>query len=250
MQSNGNIQALTDIADQLAELLKRFQDGGNSGYFLRTEDQSRFKGIVTEAIAILNGSRLGSFATQIVFTVNSGSGGFYGGPSFACVNETEEVLRAAIRQGERLTNSPATIGPSASKPPFVDPMRIAELQRLSKHHACKWDFSKLARICGELNIAHAHDCFYSVAMLSRAVADHIPPVFGARSFAQVAANVTGKSMKDSMQHLESGLRKIADGYLHEHIREKETTPGPVQVDYRQQIDQLLAEVIRNGTPTV
>jgi hypothetical protein len=199
---------------------------------------------VTEAIAILNTDRLGSFATQVVITVNSGVGGFYGGPSLACVNETEEVVRAAIRQGERLNQSPPVLSIAAAKPPFVDPMRIAEIERLSKSPARQWDFSKLARLCGELNVADANSCFFSVAMLSRAIADHVPPVFGAKSFAECAAQMSGRSLKEAMQHLDGGLRKVADSYLHEHIRKTESAPGPNQVDYRQQMDQLLGEVIR------
>ena len=81
-------------------------------------------------------------------------------------------------------------------------------------------------------------------MLIRGVLDHVPPVFGKRTFAEVANNVGEKSFKESMQHLEKGARKIGDLHLHTPIRAKETLPTAQQVAFGPEMDVLLAERIR------
>jgi len=50
----------------------------------------------------------------------------------------------------------------------------------------------------------------------RNVLNHVPPVFGCDTFEQVLANV-GKSLKESFNHLENGLRKVADFHAHRKI---------------------------------
>ena len=82
-------------------------------------------------------------------------------------------------------------------------------------------------------------------MLVRAVLDHVPPIFGQGSFAQVAANYAGgKSFKDVMNALEQTSRKIADSYLHGQIRNREALPTYIQVDFRAGLDVLLQEIVR------
>jgi hypothetical protein len=121
--------------------------------------------------------------------------------------------------------------------------RIEELRALSDP---RFDFSKLIRFCEEININFRAGCFLATAMLTRAILDHVPPIFGAKSFAEIANNYAGgsKSFKASMQHLETGARNIADGHLHLHIRKRETLPEAQQVDFRSSLDALLAEIVR------
>jgi hypothetical protein len=240
-------EELQAIADQVCELKTRFVKSPN-GMFLQAEDQARFIGIITEAKSIL-GASLGhanSFTLQMIYTVNSGSGGFFGGPSYSCVVDTEEIIRAAIRDIERIARRrPLEFATAATKAPYVDPIRVADIEGLSRRKDIAWDFAKLARLCGELNIAHEHDCHFAVAMLVRAITDHVPPLFGADSFNQVGASSTaGRSFKGAMEHLDKSLRRIADGLLHGQIRKSESLPTATQVDFHQPLDQLLGEVIR------
>jgi hypothetical protein len=81
-------------------------------------------------------------------------------------------------------------------------------------------------------------------MLPRAIVDHIPPIFGAPSFRQFASSNAGKSIKASMERLDRSSRDIADRWLHEQIRKSESLPTPTQVDFRQELDALLGEVVR------
>jgi hypothetical protein len=127
---------------------------------------------------------------------------------------------------------------------YVDPDRIAELKEISHP---EFDLKKLVRFSEELNLCFATECYLAVAMLTRAVIDHVPPVFGCQSFAELANNYAGgsKSFKESMRNLENSSRKIADQHLHCPIRRSEALPNSRQVDFGNDLDVLLAEIARS-----
>lgn len=54
----------------------------------------------------------------------------------------------------------------------------------------------------------------------------------------------GKSFKDAMKRLDSSLRSIADSYLHVQVRSKEVLPTRIQVNFAQELDVLLQEIVR------
>lgn len=126
---------------------------------------------------------------------------------------------------------------------YVDPDRIAELKEISHP---EFDLRKLVRFCEDLNLCFATECYLAVAMLTRALIDHVPPVFGCQSFAELANNYAGgsKSFKESMRNLENSSRKIADQHLHCRIRRSESLPTARQVDFGNDLDVLLADVAR------
>jgi len=121
---------------------------------------------------------------------------------------------------------------------FVADARLAELRaiRSSAH-----DLRKLIRLCEELNVAYAEGCYLATIMLTRALQDHVPPIFGVRTFAELASS---RSFKEAMQRLESTARKIADAHLHQAIRPRETLPVAQQVNFSAEMDVLLAEIVR------
>lgn len=126
---------------------------------------------------------------------------------------------------------------------FVSEDRIAELRSLQ---AAAFDLSKLVRLCEELNVAYDAGCFLATAMLTRAMLDHVPPIFGVANFAQVAGNYGGtRSFKEAMERLEKAARKIADAHLHVPVRRKETLPLAQQVNFAAELDVLLAEIVRS-----
>lgn len=53
-----------------------------------------------------------------------------------------------------------------------------------------------------------------------------------------------KSVRHSMQYLDHSARRIADAHLHVHIRQRTSLPSPTQVNLANDIDALLAEIIR------
>ena len=90
--------------------------------------------------------------------------------------------------------------------------------------------------------------FLSVAIIMRAIIDHVPPILGFEKFEQVVANYgspqENKSFKKNMDHLHNSLRNISDNFLHQKIRAKEVLPNETQVDFRQDFDVLLGEIVR------
>lgn len=125
---------------------------------------------------------------------------------------------------------------------YVDPDRINELKALK----CKeFDLSKLVRLCEEINVCFATECYLAMLMLTRSVIDHVPPIFGCRNFSEVTNNYPGsRSFKEAMQQLDTASRKIADHYLHTQVRRAESLPNATQIDFSNALDFLLAEVGR------
>jgi hypothetical protein len=124
---------------------------------------------------------------------------------------------------------------------FVSEERIAELRTVTGQ---QFDLRKLVRLCEELNITFENACYLATASLVRAILDHVPPIFGLPTFAQVASNYGGRSFKETMQRLENAARKIADAHLHQTVRARETLPTPQQVGFSAELDVLLGEIVR------
>jgi hypothetical protein len=124
---------------------------------------------------------------------------------------------------------------------YVDAGRLDELRVISLPD---FDLTKLIQLCEELNVCYANGSYLAVTMLTRAILDHVPPIFGFRTFNEVANNSPGRSFRNSMQHLQNSLRNIADAYLHMPIRNSETLPNKTQVNFHNDVDTLLAEIVR------
>jgi hypothetical protein len=160
---------------------------------------------------------------------------FVGGPP-----ENREAALAWVRgQENKPPNTPAKPGYMT----LISESRLAELRALKSP---EFDFRKLIRLCEELNTSFQDECYFSTAMVTRGLLDHVPPVFGFKTFGEVANNYAGagKSFKEAMQHLESAARKVADAHLHMLIRKSETLPTAQQVNCGQQLDMLLSEIVR------
>jgi hypothetical protein len=152
------------------------------------------------------------------------------------------ILMAAIQEQEYKNQNPQKIETHKTPiSPFIDLQRLEELREIS---STEFDLVKLIRICEELNNCWSEECIFAVAILTRAILDHIPLIFGYKNFTQVANNHGGKSFKKSMQHLENSLRNIADAHLHSQIRSKETLPTKTQVNFSNDLDVLLGEIVR------
>lgn len=154
--------------------------------------------------------------------------------------ENREAAMAWVRRKE---NKPPKAPAKPSYMSLVSETRLDELRALKSPD---FDFEKLIRLCEELNTGFQEECYFSTAMLTRAALDHVPPVFGFKTFSEVANNYAGggKSFKEAMQHLDSASRKIADAHLHIPIRKSETLPTAQQVNCGQQLDMLLSEIVR------
>lgn len=125
---------------------------------------------------------------------------------------------------------------------YINSERIKELANIKNK---KFDLTKLVQYCKELNIAFDNKCYLTTSVLLRSIIDHVSPIFEVDSFSKVANNYNGtRSFKDSMENLDKSLRKIADSYLHTHVRSREVLPNSNQVDFSTDLDVLLAEICR------
>ena len=124
---------------------------------------------------------------------------------------------------------------------FINPERIEELKKISNEH---FDLNRLIQLCNEMNDNYSRNNFLSVAMIGRSILNHIPPFFGFDTFNEVANNYGNKSFKGVMNHLNNTMRGIADSFLHDKIRKKENIPNSTQVNFSQDLDFLLSEIVR------
>lgn len=139
-------------------------------------------------------------------------------------------------------NEPQPIKTSSSTKNYVHPDRMEELKQVISD---KFDLCKLLRLCEELNDCYRTGSILAIIMLTRALIDHVPPLFECGQFNEVANNYKGtKSFKESMERLNVSSRKIADQHLHTPIRKSESIPTMNQADFSNDIDVLLAEVYR------
>lgn len=165
-----------------------------------------------------------------------------GAPPMGLILEPTQALLVERRTSKRGRSG---IDPEANPPTapsFVDERRLKELQEVT---STAFDLRKLIRLCEEANTCYAVGSYFAVAMLVRAILDHVPPLFGQTTFQAVANNYPGsKSFKASMDHLDRSARKISDAHLHEQIRPSESLPTRVQVDCASDVDVLLGEVVR------
>lgn len=234
---------LQEIAAAMRELESKFVSSTSLGTYLKSEDEAEFKRLAIEAKAMLDHElgRLNDFSTNLLLTINQGSGGYFGGPSLSTVRSSRAVVEGGINQIRRKPTQ-ALAKENAAAPTFVSPSRLAEIRSLT---GAEWDVRRLVRMLEELNFAYANRSHMSVAMLVRAVSDHVPPVFNCKNFGEVANNYAGgKSFRGSMQHLHGSLKNIADAHLHVQIRKSEALPNEAQVDFRADLDVLLAEFVR------
>lgn len=128
---------------------------------------------------------------------------------------------------------------------FISPSRIKQIIEIK---STDFDFLKLLHLCKEINFNYLYENYYGVALLTRALIDHIPPIFACKNFAEVANNYksdrNSQSFKKAMIHLDNSLRNIGDSLIHSQIRKREISPNDVQIDFKNDLDVLLSEIVR------
>ena len=234
---------LDDIASAMLKLESAFISSSSLGMYLQSHDEAEFTRITVEAKAIMD-DELGNgneFSRNLIHSINSKSGGYLGGPSLSAVQSALAVIGGAANHIRRRSSKPIPVQ-VVVKPSYVDPSRLEELSQLDP---TSYDLRRLVRLLQEINISWQNDCLMAVAALLRATTDHVAPIFGHSNFEQVASNYAGGlSFKRSMKSLNVSLRNIADSHLHTQIRKAEVLPNETQVDFKADLDVLLAEIVR------
>ncbi len=149
-------------------------------------------------------------------------------------------LQGVIDQLREASADPTYGNSVKSNAAFLEPSVLNALRQAKPQ---KFDCTKLLRFCEELNDAYGRGNYLSCALLLRGIMNHVPPVFGCQTFAQVVAQ-SGKSLKTVFERLEENARPIADLHTHAIIRAKESLPTRHQVEpYKASFELLIQEVI-------
>lgn len=153
------------------------------------------------------------------------------------IGQEEQIVAQASLASKREPVKLTTPGST-----YVHPQRIEELKSLPSGD---FDLAKLLQLLHEINVCHEHACYLAITALVRTVLDHVPPIFDCKTFSEVSNNYEGtKSFKESMGYLDNTARKIADQHLHVQVRKREVLPTFVQVDFSNNVDLLLSEIVR------
>ncbi len=163
--------------------------------------------------------------------------------SYDFPHERKEIGQAFSELIKMLVNE--TTNDSKEVKEIENYINLKRLIQLKSIKSSEYDLKRLIQLCEEINIAHQNNCYMTIAMILRAIIDHIPPIFKANTFSEIASNYKGtKSFKKAMEHLNNSLRNIADSHLHIQIREKEELPTFNQVNFSADLDLLLSEIVR------
>lgn len=161
------------------------------------------------------------------------------------LDEMITVLEMSIEQLRHELESEAPAHPVKLSSPMGDYVHQDRIDAMKRIPSKQFDLTKLIQFCNELNSCRRNGNLYAIIMLCRAIIDHVPPIFKLKTFNEVANNYAGSgSFKESMERLNSSSRKIADQHLHTLIRNSEVLPTITQVDFSNDLDLLLSEVVR------
>lgn len=134
-------------------------------------------------------------------------------------------------------------GAQSKSSDYISHSRIKELEQISNP---SFDLTKVIKFCHEINDNWHRENYLSVGALVRALKDHVPPIFGCANFKEVANNYNGngKSFKSSMLNLQNTSTNISDRLIHSHITNSVALPSDTQVNFSQEIDAMLEEIVR------
>lgn len=237
-------QELEDVLGTLHDLEGRFEKPTSAAApHLNSIDRAKFKRLMLEAKGILDaGLGLSDFGVQLISMTNLPGYGAFNPPALEQLHEAIGIVEGGLNQLRRKSSLPSNPNGATQKPTYVDPLRILQLRGIK---STQWDLKRLVRLLQELNISHANEAHMATAMLVRAIADHVPPIFNAKNFSEVANNYPApRSFSEQMKQLDTSLRKIADMHLHQPVRKTEVLPLAPQVDFRGALDVLLSEIVR------
>jgi hypothetical protein len=165
--------------------------------------------------------------------------------SASYLDELVTILEKAIRELEYDLESEEYHEPLKVANPMGDYVNQDRIKKLASISSVKFDLSKLVQLCKELNSCHREGNCFAIIMLCRSIIDHVPPVFGCNNFNEVVNNYRSpKSFKESAKKLNESSRNIADQHLHTMIRNRESLPNMTQVDFSNDLDVLLSEIVR------
>lgn len=164
------------------------------------------------------------------------------------VEKTTELITTMIKSQETAgmhgstskaldTQSPMTVvgGPST----YVNQGLIDQLEGLQPKGL---HLGKLKAMLRELNAVYTAEQPYASLMLCRAIMDHVPPIFGFNTFANVVSQVNGQTDRKHLMLLRDN-RFVSDDALHRPISKHADILELQDVPNRQAINTLVRLII-------
>lgn len=136
---------------------------------------------------------------------------------------------------------------TVSEAAFVGLDKIEALEQLQPQLTGTWDLSALIELCKAINVNHANQHYLPVAMMLRAVMDHVPPIYdGQKNFESVIAQTLhpkyDRSEKEAYEAMYDA-RPIMNFLTHKRISDTISMPGPEVVDIKTHFNFMLDRVI-------
>lgn len=123
---------------------------------------------------------------------------------------------------------------------YIQTAYITELKSIDT----RLDLKMLIYILESMNREFTRDHYLELLFLERTLLDHVPPIFNKKNFDEVIDNVSRPiSDKKRLARLRDSLKHSADKFLHKQIDTKSSLPDKIDVDYKQEIDLLLKEIL-------
>lgn len=133
----------------------------------------------------------------------------------------------------------------AEEPPrdYVERGIIDQLKSVENE---RWGgVDRLVRFCEELNACFTGGQLFAVTCLTRTILGYVVPLFRCKTFDQVAKLEFGsKELEEAVKCLDSSFRNVGNHYLGSPISQGGVLPSPRQVDFAEELNTLLAEVVR------
>ncbi|NTU73267.1 hypothetical protein HGB07_03805 [Candidatus Roizmanbacteria bacterium] len=146
-----------------------------------------------------------------------------GFPSFTRIpSHTRQIIESNIQEEPETPNQDSSAAPSASVPPYITYELTKSLIESAKNKG--YSTKKLEAVISEINDSVARENAQSAHALIRALLDHIPPLFGYNTFAQVTNNYHwSQTDKKRIEQLNTLFRFDADEALHAPISKRDTS---------------------------
>ncbi|WP_143202419.1 hypothetical protein [Amycolatopsis sp. CB00013] len=162
----------------------------------------------------------------------------------------ETVVAWVQRIPDHLERAVVVAAPAAA--PRLAPLIVPQSNYINKaligrleavQAVAKWNLKKLLQLLLELNENYASENVYACHALLRAILDHVPPVFGQKTFGSVIDQYGwGRTDKKYMKRLEE-FRAQADDALHRQIRPREDILDFHDLPPRAWVNRLLDEAV-------
>lgn len=158
----------------------------------------------------------------------------------ADAHELRRNLFVVIDAVKERSEDPGYAATAAANGAFLDKDVLLKLRAVESP---RLDPRKLIKMCEELNEAYARANYISAVLLLRAIINHVPPIFGAETFASVVAQ-SGRSVKAILSRLNDESRPIADLHTHNLMKGEEHLPTRNQIEpYKASFEVLIHEIL-------